>query len=116
MASIEDTLGIEWSTVVGYVSLVTTFMRLIKSNFGMRVAKNSIARAYINMLRGYMAVRRGDFAAENAFVRSLYLLKARCFDVPYDRDELLRDHDIFANWLMQPFVDELSASYNVSVV
>lgn len=104
---IDNTACVEWSSRVGYVSIVTTFMRLVKANIGQCVTNNSIARAYINMLRGYLAVSRGDMYAENAFVRGLYLLEGVYFDLPDEREQLMRDHEAFAQWLTQPLPSAL---------
>ncbi|CAB3241824.1 unnamed protein product [Arctia plantaginis] len=71
---------IPWNSHFGYVSLITTFLRVIRANLGVPVTSNSLARAYISMLKGYLREREGCIAAENAFVRGLYALEGIYFD------------------------------------
>ncbi|KAF9417926.1 hypothetical protein HW555_005071 [Spodoptera exigua] len=58
-----------WSSHFGYVSLITTFLRIVRANLGRPVTSNALARAYISMLKGYLRDTMGCVAAENAFIR-----------------------------------------------
>lgn len=93
---------IPWSSKFGYVSIITTFLRLVRANLGRPVTSNSIARAYIIMLKGYIRDLFGLVAAENAFIRGLYILEGVYFDFPHDNDEIFKNYNVFSDWLTSP--------------